>query len=91
MNEATAIIGKAFGKPDLQYVQLPAAQVRPGLLQFGMSGNMADLLLEMSESLNSGFIRALESRSPENTTAISYETFVKETFMPQYQGKSQAL
>ena len=91
MNEATAIIGTAISKPDLQYVQLTPEQVRAGLLQIGMSGNMADLLLEMSDSLNSGFIRALEKRSPKNTTATSYEAFVAQTFIPLYKGKSQAV
>jgi uncharacterized protein YbjT (DUF2867 family) len=90
MNEATAIIGRAIGKPDLQYVQLSPEQVRPGLLQAGMSGNMADLLLEMSDSLNSGFMRALEKRSPDNTAPTSFETFVADTFMPLYRGKPQA-
>jgi hypothetical protein len=70
-------------------VQLPPEHVRQGLLQVGMSGNMADLLLEMSDSLNSGFIRALEKRSPENTTPTSFEKFVADTFMPLYKGKSQ--
>lgn len=91
MNEATTIIGNAISKPDLQYVQLPPAQVRSGLLQVGMSGNMADLLLEMSGSLNSGFIRPLEERSPKNTTPTSYEAFVAEAFIPLYKGKSQAV
>jgi uncharacterized protein YbjT (DUF2867 family) len=90
MNEAMSIVGRAIGKPDLQYVQLSPEQVRPGLLQAGMSGNMADLLLEMSDSLNSGFMRALEKRSPANTTATSFERFVAETFMPLYRRKSQA-
>lgn len=80
MNEATSIIGKAIGKPDLQYVQLPREQARPGLPQMGMSGNMADLLLEMSDSLNSCFITNLAKRSPENTTPTSYEMFVSENF-----------
>jgi len=84
MNEATAIIGRAIGKPDLSYVQLPPEHVRPGLLQVGISGNMADLLLEMSESLNSGFMKALEKRSPENTTATLFEEFVADTFMRLY-------
>ena len=90
MNEATAIIGKAIGKPDLQYVQLLPEHVRPGLMQMGMSGNMADLLLEMSGSLNAGNMRALEKRSPENTTPTSFEAFVEDTFMPLFKGKSQA-
>lgn len=90
MNEATAIIGNAIGQPDLQYVQLPREQVRPGLLQMGMSGNMADLLLEMSDSLNSGHIKAMERRSAANTTRTSYERFVGETFVPLFKGKSQS-
>ena len=91
MNEATAIIGKAISKPDLQYVPLPPDQVRSGLLQLGMSGNMADLLLEMSDSLNSGFIRPLEKRSPKNTTPTSYQAFVAEAFIPRYKGKSRTV
>ena len=89
MNEVTVILGKALSKPELQYVQLPREHVRPGLMQMGMSGEMADLLLEMSESLNSGHIRALEKRTPGNTTTTSYETFVAEVFMPLYKGMSQ--
>lgn len=89
-NEVTAIIGKAINKPDLQYAALPNEQLRPALLQMGMSANMADLLLEMSASLNSGYMKALEERSPQNTTSTSYETFVTEEFVPAYQGESRA-
>src|SRR5579872_524734 len=89
-NEVTAIIGKAIHKPDLQYIQLPDEQIRPVLLQLGMSGDIADLLLEMSASLNSGYMKALEKRSPQNTTPTKYETFVTEEFVPLYQAKSKA-
>jgi uncharacterized protein YbjT (DUF2867 family) len=88
--EATAMIGKAINKPDLQYVMLPNEQVRPALLQMGMSGSVADLLLEMSASLNSGYMKALEPRSPQNTTPTSFETFVAEQFVPLYKQKLQA-
>lgn len=89
-NEVAAIIGKAINKPDLQYVALPDEQLKPALVQMGMSPNMADLLLEMSASLNSGYMKALEKRSAQNTTPTTYETFVAEEFVPAYQGKSQA-
>ncbi len=36
--------------------------------QMGMSSNMTDLLLEMSESLNSDYMKKLEARSPANST-----------------------
>jgi uncharacterized protein YbjT (DUF2867 family) len=90
MSEAAQIIGKAIGKPDIRYVQAPDQQVRPALMQLGMSANMADLILEMSAALNSGYMRALEVRSAQNTTPTSYETFVAEEFLPQYEGKSAA-
>ncbi|HKE31060.1 MAG TPA: NAD(P)H-binding protein [Candidatus Angelobacter sp.] len=89
-NEVTAIIAKAIKKPDLEYVKLPDEQLRPVLLQLGFSGNVADALLEMSASLNSGYMRPLEKRSPQNTTPTSYETFVAERFLPVYNGQSQA-
>lgn len=89
-NEATSIIGKAINKTDVQYLQLPDEQIRPALLQMGMSPRMADLLLEMSAALNSGHMRALEKRSPENTTPTPYETFVEEEFTPAYRVGSQA-
>ncbi len=90
MTEATAIIGKAINKPDLQYVQLPDVQLRPILLQLGMSASLADSILEMSAALNSGHMRALEKRSPQNTTPTSFETFVASVFLPAYQAKSRA-
>ena len=90
MGEVAKIIGKAIGKADLRYVQAPDEQVRPALIQIGMSPNMADLILEMSAALNSGHMRALEPRSGHNTTPTSYETFMTEEFVPLYEGKSAA-
>ncbi len=90
MTEATSIIGEAIEKPGLQYLHLPDEQIRPALLQTGMSPNMADLLLEMAGSLNSGYMKALEPRSPANTTPTSFEQFVKEEFVPAFRNKSQA-
>jgi uncharacterized protein YbjT (DUF2867 family) len=86
--EVASVIGRGIGKPELAYVQLPAQQLKPALQQMGMSSNMADLLLEMAESLNTGYMRALEPRSPQNTTPTSLETFVAEEFVPRYQGKA---
>lgn len=90
MSEVAQIIGKNIGKPDLRYTQAPDEQVRPASIQLGMSLNVANLLLEMSAALNSGYMRALEPRSQQNTTPTSYETFVAEEFVPLYEGKSAA-
>lgn len=86
--EIVGIIGNAIGQPELSYMQLPPQQLKPALTQMGMSANMADLLLEMSASLNSGFMKALETRSPQNTTSTSIETFVNEKFVPAFHGSA---
>jgi len=87
MAEAASIIGIAIDQPGLGYVQAPDDQIRPALMQIGMSLNMANLILEMAAALNSGHMRALENRSARNTTPTSYETFVAEQFLPRFQAK----
>ena len=89
-NEVAQIIGKAIEKPDLQYAEFPAEQVKPVLIHLGMSSDIADLILEMSAALNSGHMRALETRSAKNTTPTSFETFVQEQFLPLYKGQASA-
>jgi uncharacterized protein YbjT (DUF2867 family) len=90
MTEATAILGKAIGKPDIRYVQLPDAQLRPAMLQLGMSAGFVDLLLEMAAALNSGYMKALEKRTPGNTTPTTFEAFVTDVFVPLYKQKTRA-
>ncbi len=89
-NEVAKIIGAAIGKPDLGYRQMPGVQLKPALMQMGMSGNMADLLLEMSDSLNSGYMKTLEPRSPATSTPTTLEMFAAEEFAPAYRGQQAA-
>jgi uncharacterized protein YbjT (DUF2867 family) len=89
-SEVASIIGKAIGKADLKYMQAPDDQFRGALLQMGMSEPFAKLLLEMIAALNSGKMRALEPRTPQNTTPTPYETFVAERFVPAYEQKAAA-
>ena len=86
--EVAKIVGAAIGKADLAYNHVPAAQLKPVLMQMGMSSNMADLLLEMADALNSGHMKMRELRSPANTTPTTLETFVAEIFLPAYRGKA---
>jgi uncharacterized protein YbjT (DUF2867 family) len=88
--EITTVIAKAIAKPDVKYVQLGPDQFRDTLVRMGMSENLAAGLTEMSESMNSGYLKFLEPRSPRNTTPTSYEKFVVETFVPIYQSKRKA-
>lgn len=90
MTEAATVIGKAIGKPDLAYKQLPDEQVRTAMTQLGMSLDVANLILEMAAALNSGHMRALEPRSWLNTSSTPFETLVAEEFVPAYQAKARA-
>ncbi len=84
-NEVASIIGHAIGKPKLGYVHAPNDQLRTAMVQMGMSDNMAGLILELAKALNSGYMRALEPRTPANTTPTPFETFVAQSFTPAYQ------
>ncbi len=86
--EAAKIIGAAIGKPDLTYRQVPATVLKPAMMQMGMSSDMVDLLLEMSDGLNTGHMKSQEPRSARNTTATTLETFVAEVFAPAFRGKA---
>jgi uncharacterized protein YbjT (DUF2867 family) len=88
--ETARIIGRAIGKPGLAYQQLPPTKLKPAFLEMGMSPNMADLLLEMAEALNTKHMRMLEPRSPANSTPTTIETFVAEVFVPTYRGGKAA-
>jgi uncharacterized protein YbjT (DUF2867 family) len=87
-SEAAKIIGAAIGKPDLAYRQVPSSVLKPAMMQMGMSSSMVDLILEMSEALNTGHMKSQEPRSARNTTATTLETFVAEVFAPAYRGKA---
>jgi uncharacterized protein YbjT (DUF2867 family) len=84
--EVAKVVGEAIGQADLAYNHVPAAQLKPVLMQMGMSSNMADLLLEMADALNSGHMKMLEQRSQANTTPTTLEAFVAEIFLPAYRG-----
>lgn len=85
--EIASLIGNAVGKPGLSYKKVPAIMLRPALKQAGMSGSMADALLEMADALNSGYMVALEPRSESNTTPTSIETFIAEEFVPRFKAR----
>ncbi|HXZ28632.1 MAG TPA: NmrA family NAD(P)-binding protein, partial [Terriglobales bacterium] len=87
MSEVAPIIGAAIGKPALSYSKLPDLMLKPALTQMGMSSDMAARILELAAALNSGYMRALEPRSPANTTPTSFETWVQQVFLPAFQGK----
>lgn len=88
--EAAKIIGAAIGKPGLSYRQPPNAMLKPAMMQMGMSASMVDLMLEMCDGLNTGHMKSRETRSAQNTTPTTLESFAAEVFAPAYRGKAAA-
>jgi uncharacterized protein YbjT (DUF2867 family) len=86
LTEVVAIIGRALNKPELRYAQFPYDQVQQVLVQMGTPPKTAANFIEMFQGINSGIVAATEPRSAENTTPTLFETFVKDTFVPAYQG-----
>jgi hypothetical protein len=86
MNEVVAVLGRALGKADLRYVQFPYDQVEKVLIQMGTPPKTAALFIEMFQGFNEGIVVPTEPRSAKNTTPASIESFVKEKFVPAYQG-----
>jgi len=86
MTEATAVIARRIGKPDLCYEQFPYDQVQQVLTQMGVPPKGAALYIEMYKAINAGVLVPLEPRPPENSTPTSFEQFVQDVFAPAYHG-----
>ena len=86
MTEATAVIARGIGKPDLRYEQFPYDQVQQALTQMGVPPKGAALYIEMYKAINAGVLTPLEPRSPENSTPTSFEKFVQDVFAAAYHG-----
>jgi uncharacterized protein YbjT (DUF2867 family) len=54
LKEATAILGRAIGKPDLLYVQFPYEDAEKAIIGSGMKPEMAKLMVDMYRGFNEG-------------------------------------
>jgi uncharacterized protein YbjT (DUF2867 family) len=88
MAEATAVIARGIGKPDLRYEQFSYDQVQQALVQMGFSSKKAAVYIEMFQAINAGLLAAQEPRSPQNSTPTSFEKFVQDVFAPAYHGQA---
>src|ERR1700719_172898 len=88
--EATGVIARGIGKPDLRYVQFSYDQMEQALTQMGFSPKKAAVYIEMFKAINEGILAAQEPRSLDNRTPTSFEKFVQDVFAPAYLGKASA-
>ena len=86
--EVATILGKAIGKPDLEYMQAPLAAIESALVATGMPKSSAALLIEMMEGGGKGLLNPQEPRSAKNTTPTTLEWFASEVFAPAFSRKT---
>ena len=86
LQDAAKVLGKAIGKPDLNYVQFPYEDARAGMVQMGVSESLADSYIEFSKSVNEELLHGDYNRSNSNvvSTPTSIEQFA-ESFAHAYQ------
>ncbi|MGB6484812.1 MAG: NAD(P)H-binding protein [Candidatus Acidiferrales bacterium] len=88
MRDCAAIIGRAIGKPNLAYVQMPLMLLESALTSMGLPKSSAALVIEMWSAGNDGLLAPEEPRSEKNTTPTALERFAEEVFAPQFQRRA---
>lgn len=78
MQEATSVLGKAVGQPDLKYVQFPYEEAEQAMLAAGMKPDVVGLFIEMDRGLNDGLIRATQPMTQDRLGTTSIEDFAQE-------------
>jgi len=86
MDEAARAVGAAIGQPKLSYTKAPAMMVRPAMISMGMSGSVADSILEMDEGANQGLL-VPESAPDRSLTPTTLDEFLAEEFVPAFNTK----
>jgi uncharacterized protein YbjT (DUF2867 family) len=75
LKEATAILGRAIGKPDLQYVQFPYEDAEKAMAGSGMNPGTAKLMVEMSRGFNEGL--CVPESPIKDRGAVTLEDFAR--------------
>jgi len=75
MDEVTKVFGEKIGKPDLGYVQFSAEDEKKGMMDFGLSDDVSDQLVEMSQAINDGLFGVNQPRTAKNTTSTLFDKY----------------
>jgi uncharacterized protein YbjT (DUF2867 family) len=73
--EATALLGRYIGKPDLQYMQATPEQQIGSFVQMGATRNAGEMYAEFNEALNNGRVMQGVVRDAGNTTPTLLDEF----------------
>lgn len=88
MRDCAGIIGRAIGKPNLAYVQMPLMLLESALGSMGLPKNSVAVVIEMWKGANDGLLNPQEPRSEKNTTPTTLEQFAEDVFAPQFQRRA---
>lgn len=88
MRDCAAIVGRAIGKPNLAYVQMPFMLLESALASMGLPKSSAAIVVEMWKGANDGLLAPEETRSEKNTTPTTLEQFAEEVFAPTFQRRA---
>lgn len=75
MDEVATLLGDKIGKPDLKYVQFSAEEEKKGLMDYGLSDDASDQMVELNQAISDGRIAVNLERTTENTTSTTIEEF----------------
>jgi len=75
MDEVTQVFGEKIGKPDLGYVQFSAEDAKKGMMDFGLSDDVSDQMIELDQAINDGIFAVNQPRTTQNTTGTAIEEF----------------
>lgn len=89
MTEATKVIGKAIGKPDLKYAQHTYAQVEKELIASGMRHQLAKLMVEMQRAFNEEKVAPTQQLTADHKGKTTIEEFAK-VFAQLYRSAKKA-
>lgn len=87
--EQAQILSEALGRP-VQYVEVPVAAARAGMIAAGFPEFAADLFCEMYQAVIDGRMDSSEPRSQETTTPTDFATFAREVVRPAVEAASPA-
>lgn len=90
ISEAVKAIGKAFGKPDVKYVQLPYQQAEKDMIASGMKHQLAKMMIEMFTAFNEGKIMPSQKLTAEHKGKTTIEEFAKTAMQNARSAKNAA-
>jgi uncharacterized protein YbjT (DUF2867 family) len=88
-DQAAERLSRGLGRT-IRYVRIDEAQMRRSLRSFGFSDDFIDSMAEMYRGLDSGWMKAAETRTVDTTTPTTLEYFARETLAPMLREKVAA-